>query len=401
MQMPINPFEIYAPQEASPFLPGFHPFPKAWLWFIDEWIPHWVKKNYSQKEIWKNKPFSQTDAAFFSRGVKELSTLFTQERSRALASYFQHAKYRSSYLLYFMPLQMAKFLTLFQIHSQAIDACLHHGSQQRTLRIADLGSGPGTASLSFLLLLLEKNLSEIPPIEFFWFDLNTTIMQDGKKLAEALASQFPKLRGKVKIYTQPGPWWEATQTLKPTSLIFLGNVLNESGLPRNTSFWTPLLDQAQGGGMLFLEPAHKSPSQYLSSLRDKLLENHELPIWGPCLHTSVCPLQGGRNWCHFSYPIRIPGNWFQWFSKDLASERKWLKFSYLWLASCAYPPKAWNPKVKRVISDILEEHNPNVLLCNPDHPERLFLDPKTTIHRGELIKMIPASKKITKIIPLC
>jgi hypothetical protein len=300
-----------------------------------------------------------------------------------------------------MPLQMAKFLTLFQIHNQAINACLDHGKKQGTLRIADLGSGPGTASLSFLLLLLEKNLSEIPPIELYWFDLNSTIMQDGKQLAEELASQFPKLRGKVTVQTHTGPWWNASQILKTTSMIFLGNVLNESGLPRNSSFWPPLLEKAQGGGMLFLEPAHKSPSQYLSSLREKLLENHQLPIWGPCLHTSACPLQDGRNWCHFSYPTQIPGKWFQWFSKDLGSERKWLKFSYLWLASTTYPSPTWSPKIKRVVSDTLEEHNPNVLLCNPNHAERLFVHPKTKIHRGELIKMLPASKKTTKIIPNC
>src|SRR3954467_13416455 len=99
-------------------------FPPAWLWLVDEAIPTYVKKHYSPRESWKDKPFAKEDAHFFFRGIEELSELFTEERPRNIPAYFNHPKYRSSYLLYFLPLQAAKFLTLFQMHSKAIDAAI-------------------------------------------------------------------------------------------------------------------------------------------------------------------------------------------------------------------------------------------------------------------------------------
>jgi len=92
--------------------------PVSWSWFADEALPTWVKKKYSPKESWKDKPFSKEDSHFFFKGIEELSLLFTEERSKNLPPYFQHPKYRSSYLLYFLPLQAAKFSTLFQLHPQ-------------------------------------------------------------------------------------------------------------------------------------------------------------------------------------------------------------------------------------------------------------------------------------------
>src|SRR5689334_3916352 len=115
-------------------------FPPAWLWLVDEAIPTWVKKNYSPRDSWRDKPFSQEDAKFFFKGIEELSDLFTEERPKGMIPYFQHPKYRSSYLLYFLPLQAAKFLTLFQFYPAAIEATLDHGFKTGVIRIADLGA---------------------------------------------------------------------------------------------------------------------------------------------------------------------------------------------------------------------------------------------------------------------
>ena len=84
-------------------------FPAAWPWFIDEVIPQWVKTHYSPRESWKDKPFSKEDARFFFKGINELSQLFTEERPKGLPPYFQHPKYRSSYLLYFFLFKWPNF----------------------------------------------------------------------------------------------------------------------------------------------------------------------------------------------------------------------------------------------------------------------------------------------------
>ena len=375
-------------------------FPPAWLWLVDEAIPSWVKNQYSPKEQWKSKPFSKEDSHFFFKGIEELSELFTEERPKGQPRYFHHPRFRSSYLLYFLPLQAAKFVTLFHHNTAALEAALTHGRKTGTLRVADLGAGPGTASISLLLNLLNqpKYLSgelELPPIHFEWFDTNPAIMEDGKNLVEQLANGFPKLRGKVTVKLNHLPWWKAASVIsEPLSLTFMGHVLNESPLPERDflPFWETLLEKNQGGGVLMVEPASRQPAQLLSSYRDRFFESGLLPaestrIWGPCLHAQACPLAHGRDWCHFSVPTWIPGQWFKEFSKGLGSERHWVKYSYLWIASKEFPAPEANPRLRRVISDPLSTTSPKptVLICEPEVAGRYIVNGKNPVRRGDLV----------------
>jgi hypothetical protein len=474
--------------------------PGAWGWFFDEAVTTWVKDKYSPRESWKGKPFTKDDSRFFFRGIDELSEMFTEERSKGIPAYFNHPKFRSAYMLYFFPLQAAKFVTIFQLHAKAFEAALEHGRREGELRIADLGAGPGTASIAALLQLLQIATAtgdDLPPIKLLWIDTNTSIMQDGKKLAEELVSHFSKLRGKVEIEIRTGPWWKAASVInKPTSLMLLGHVLNESsgpekprkkrlqniddevdtemGVARGRNFrsesstefgdefldesdasndesdgesdaesqdesheesqsetrdgdsgleydggglelpdennatwgtqWRKLFSRAAGGGTLFVEPASKRNSQFLSQLRDEFLENEVVAkdpssIWGPCLHAERCPLAGGRDWCHFSVPAKVPGSWFLEFSKALGSERQWLKFSYLWIASQLEGQKrapVQASDLRRVVSDVLSprdreresEKTPSViLLCEPEVPARLTVPRINDLKRGDLVKL--------------
>jgi hypothetical protein len=400
--------------------------PAAWSWLVDEIIPTWVKKNYSPKESWKDKPFSIEDSRFFFRGIEELSELFTDERPAKLPSYFAHPKFRSAYLLYFLPLQAAKFVSVLQMHRQAFQAALAFGQKTGTLHLADLGAGPGTASIAFLLYLLDefmqgKQDGEIPLIELHWLDTNKHILEDGRALVEQMSEQFPRLRGKVKVHLHAAPWWEAPRLLpKEMALILLGNVLNEAQLPRSFSqssvsdssgnmnhgksgqLWADLLERAKGGGILLLEPAIRRSSQLLSNLRNgfidlELIPNSPTSIWGPCLHAGACPLAEGRDWCHFSVPIQIPGKWFAAFSKGLGSERHWVKFAYLWVASLQAPAPQPAANLRRVISDPLNSsakgNRPGtgreadtVLICEPEMTGKLRVPAAKRVRRGDLVK---------------
>jgi hypothetical protein len=389
-------------------------FPPAWVWLVDELIPSYVKQNYSPRDSWKDKPFAKEDVRFFSKGVSELSEIYTDDRSSRIPAYFLHPKFRSAYLLYFLPLQMAKFISVFQLHSAAIDAALEHGRKKGVLRVTDLGAGPGTASLALLLRLLATP-GEMPPIELTWIDTNDTIMEDGGKFVEALSTQFPKLRGKVKLNRHVGPWWKGAERGEETSLLLLGHVLNEAHTPKRRSdpkaqldyveetegedegssathdpVWRELLSRAHGGGALLVEPASRGTSQFLSRLRNQIFEAETLPaaassIWGPCLHAEKCPLSVGRDWCHFSVPVQVPGKWFREFSKALSSERQWLKFSYLWFASEEYPAPLPEKGLRRVISDPLT-HAGEVLVCEPTVAARAQSE-QSELGRGDLIRV--------------
>ena len=381
-------------------------FPPAWIWLIDEALPVYVKKHYSPMETWKNKPWEKLDSQFFFKSIFELSELFTEERPRDLPAYFLQPKFRSAYLLYFLPLQAAKFLRLFSLHPQAARDALDHGKAQGKLRLYDLGSGPYTASIAFCLWALnEANQSgeALPPIEIHGWDTQKGILADGKAILEDLGSQFPKLREKITVISHHEPWSRAARfSNEAISLILMGHVLNESP-PRGEELpelpaLSQLMSLMKGGGLLMVEPAAHRSSQHLSRIRDEILAVDqeglgETPVWGPCLHADKCPLAQGRDWCHFSLPTEIPGKWFKDFSHRLGSERHWLKFSYVWWAAAGSKVERLASDMRRVISDPMKkngEPTPIVLLCEPEQPIRYSLPSGKGVYRGDIIPYRPS-----------
>jgi len=370
-------------------------FPSRWNLVLDELIPSFVKERFSPQASWKNKPFSQEDVTFFSKGLLELSDFFTEDREGAkLPNYFTTAKFRSSYFLYFLALQGAKFLTLFEKYPQAIDAAIAHGKKTGTLRIVDVGSGPGTASIAFLIFVLEKLAKETKQpegkkislpfkIQLEWIDHNETILKDGELMLGNLFNLLPEFDGSIGLETQSRAWWKHPKDFNfDASIVLFGNVLNEStDDPRiYNSGLVPFLKKINGGGILFVEPAFKSASQRIARIRDELMPH---PIWGPCLHQGKCPLAEGRDWCHFSVPAELPGNFFKKFSIKLGSKREWLKFSFLWLAAQDKPEI--KTKLVRVVSDPMRTPRGNQnQLCTPEKISWVKT-PARPIYRGDVI----------------
>jgi ribosomal protein RSM22 (predicted rRNA methylase) len=283
------------------------------------------------------------------------------------------------------------------MHADAFTAALAHGRQTGVLRVTDLGAGPSTASLALLLQLLDRPIEDIPPkVVLTWFDLNEKIMQEGRELAMMIDRQFPKLRGRIEIECIAEPWWKAHAELArrgagAQSLLLLGHVLNESQgrTEDRMRIWQELLGIAEGGGTLIVDPASRGNSQKLSQLRDSLIEAdllREGMLWGPCLHAGRCPLAQGRDWCHFSMPVSIPGKWFREISKKLSTEKSWVKFSYLWIARTGSQIAA-PAGLRRVVSDRIKSTKgpeTEILLCEPEQVKRVEVSYAREIFRGEL-----------------
>ena len=137
-----------------------------------------------------------------------------------------------------------------------------------------------------------------------------------------------------------------------------------------------------------VEPAFKSASQRLSQIRDELMPHR---LWGPCLHEGRCPLANGRDWCHFSVPAELPGDFFKKFSIKLGSKREWLKFSFLWIAApYAKDQKTilaeqTQPKIVRVVSDPMRTPSGNKnQLCTPGMISWIKT-PLRPLYRGDVI----------------
>jgi hypothetical protein len=405
------------PHNAPPTLPA------AYASFFDLDVPAFVKRTYSPRSAWRDRPFGPRDEIFFFRGVESLSGLFTTDRdgnrghARLPRGYLNHPRLRSAYLLYFMPLQAAKFLHLFGTHGAAIDAALAHGREHGILRVADLGCGPGTASIALLIALSDRVLrgdarGGIPPIELTWYDTNAAIVADGRALLDDLLRRLAAggFSPEVTLQVRGQPWHRAADAPPPGgwSLALFGNVLNEDVVPdavpteRDLATWGRMLAHVHGGGALVVEPAMKSVSQYLSRLRDALLTAGDgaprdkpakaagIPLHGPCLHAGPCPLSGGRDWCHFSVPADVPGRLYRAMSARLGSVRSWLKFSWLWMASPSAPSAVPDPASRLVISDPLDRVTGTVLLCEPVRSSRYERVGALRLHRGDIIRIVRA-----------
>lgn len=366
------------------------PQTRLWLDFFDEAVPAYVKATYSPDKRWADKPFAKEDVRFFSKGVRELSEQFTEGRSqsRQMQSYLQQAKFRSSYLLYFLPLQAAKFLTVFEQNAKALEALPARAT------IWDLGAGPGTATFALLALLSQRK--QLPDhLDIHWVDTQETILKDGQALLEIFFKLVPQWRNRVVLHLHRKAWWEVRQDMERSrvDLALFGNVLNESlgQSQRMNEFWSFLTGHLTGAGALWLEPADRGSSQFLSRLRDQAFEEAWIPqsptsIWAPCLHAGRCPLATGRDWCHTSVELEIQGKWFRAFSIALGSAREWIKYSYLWIASREAPApdrsvsKNGEVATYRVLSDPLSDGTS--LLCQPEHPLKRRIN-RTESFQGE------------------
>jgi SAM-dependent methyltransferase len=345
-------------------------FPAIWADFVDNVLTAVVKTRFSPKPAWKDKPFSKTDVSFFSKGLIALQEELTTDRltNTRTRDYFAHPASRSSYLLFYLPLQAAKFLALFDHHSDALKGRI--AQADGSLRILDLGAGPGTASLAFLAAA-SAYIPKGSKVQLVWLDRRSKIMEDGTALLDAfLASQNFDFEVRLeKKYLD----LSTISALPASDFILAGHVMNEllgKAQDQVVKIISETLGRANAPELIVVEPAFRSSAQRLSANRNTWLSGDaKLNVIGPCLHRETCPLTASRDWCHFSVPAQIPGRWFAEFSKALGGERDWLKFAYIWISPNMRLKKTAS-EVRRVVSDPIQTPDGRKnLLCAPTQLE--------------------------------
>lgn len=333
-----------------------------WNRFFDTTVPQFVKEKAFAGTPEEKLPFSQKDFEYFAPKVRELSRQFTVARGKKLPTYFDNPDFRNTYLLYWLPFQASKFKKIFERHQEHLVNLLIGKS---TLKVLDLGAGPGSASFALKLFLDSLPMKREIKIDFTWVDREAEILKLGTDLAE-------KLQFTPSIVVSD--WTKYTPTEK-FDLVLVGGLLNETQGPIHSKF---------ASEWIFIEPAIQEVSQNLIALRKKLLIKSPLHVVGPCMHEKECPMAHGKNWCHFSFLQPEQGKWFKSFSQELGSQRNWVKFSYLWMSE---RKQKHNPDVRLVISDPLNEKtgHRSVLLCEPVKANRYRLGPNERHFRGEFV----------------
>jgi ribosomal protein RSM22 (predicted rRNA methylase) len=364
--------------------------PSDWKIFVDEMLPDYVKKAYSPRASWQDKPFGLEDLKFFSSGLADLSERY--QKKDDLGRIFFEKKYRSAYLLYFLPLQMAKFFNLFDRYFGQV------WGTKGNFVLADIGCGPATATLAFLLAFCQfqqrTKLSWKGKFEIYLMDSSSFILKDAMALVQEMGNH-PLLVDRLLIKTQVGTFAKGEQVRRfipsQVDLLVVGNVLNEGSLFRLAPDQM-LYQMGLSSGVkscLLLEPAEKQAARTLGALRQWMIEEGGFQVLAPCLHQQECPLLSGRDWCHFSVPTVSLGKIFDRLSLSLGSVRPFLKFSFLWVTRL---PIEDNHSSVRILSDALSRGTlsaKTVLVCRPTTAVALRVSPEFVVennaYRGGLL----------------
>src|SRR3989475_4288143 len=284
-----------------------------------------------------------------AEGVRTLSRLFTKERNAVGSDYFADPALRRAYLLYFLPVNLAKVASLLQ-EMPALPA--------RPLRILDVGSGPGVGALAVLGHLTQLGVAAHEGSEVIAVDRSRRALQE----AEALWEQVSVTRRDRPFYLfhavpfdveRPGarvPWKAGA-----FDLVILANSLNElfrsatDPIALRVTLLESLLDAlSPDGTCVIVEPALRETTRDLHHVRDRLVSARRATVYSPCLHEQLCPaLARPDDWCHeerhWSPPLML-----QAIDREAGFIKDALKFSYLILRKDGLTVAERGPDVYRV-----------------------------------------------------
>lgn len=342
------------------------------------------------------------DLGALAEGVAELSRLFTRHKGAPPSDYLARDTLGDSYLAYFFPVNAAKVQAVL---GELPGDGAWHPSHPGPVRVLDLGSGPGAASVACLTWLRAEPRAWSGPVDLVLVDRAGAALATARR---ALAACHP---GQVAIRTVRGDlerraWLKGLPSAPRGTydLIVLGNCLNElfrtsrdadARRARLLEVCLELLDPA--GSLIVIEPASRPESRALHRVRDRVLERGICNVYSPCLRDRPCPaLEREDDWCHeersWSPPWPVPAiDARVGFIKDA------LKFSYLVLRRDGRTIVHRQPGTYRVVSELRAlKGERRAWLCNADGRQEVGrLDREGTEanaavnrwHRGAIVRV--------------
>lgn len=198
-----------------------------------------------------------------ARLIKDISLKFTKVREK-IGDYVLEPDYVSAYAALYLTTNIPKLYFLFSQLPLDILSDL----KNRTL--IDIGCGPGTFSLGWLLFF------EQAPPEIICVDSSSEMLCQAEKILKGFFSQ-------IKLKTQK-KYLEQNQG----GVLFYGHSINEMGNGR-------VMDQimmVDPEYVIWIEPGTSELFYELKKLREALLDRYD--VLYPCPSNSGCP----NHWCH-------------------------------------------------------------------------------------------------------
>ena len=271
---------------------------------------------------------SHDELKALAANVIRLSRLLTREREGLSAAYLKDRGLREAYGAYFL------LPNLVKIQAPLRELAAHPGKllDRDTLRVLDLGCGPGTAMLGVLEFFAAGK--KRPRIDFTAVDQ----VAENLKMAGELVAAFKSTSDlEVSLKTIRSTIEQAPRLPETAfNLIIFSNVLNEifihaeARIAKRTALVSDLLNRflADDGSCIIIEPALRETARDLLAVRDGLVDAG-FPLYAPCLCHTACPaLANPKDWCHEDLPWDEP-ELIQELDKLTGLRKDSLKFSYL------------------------------------------------------------------------
>lgn len=293
-----------------------------------------------------------------SRGVAELSKLFTRRRVALSSSYLDDPDLSAAYLSYFFPVNLSKIQVL--LDELPVDSVV--GSAGDSISVLDLGSGPGTGSLAVLDWVRQYCPFRTGNILLHAADFSRVALQQAERLLGAYCRQAGISEALLKTYEIDLETMSVGNRIRqgaPYDLIILANCLNELFMNRadpvtaRTSLVEELLPLLKPHGtMMLVEPALRPTSRELHQVRDRLLSKQRCTVYSPCLHEGNCPaLIHPNDWCHEERAWEAPAG-IQAIDQEVGFIKDALKFSYLLLRTDGRTIAQRGPETFRFVSEL-------------------------------------------------
>jgi ribosomal protein RSM22 (predicted rRNA methylase) len=217
---------------------------------FEELRPHLLIPNITEPEVVKY--------------IKEMSMKFTQKRDQ-ITDYVLDHRQVSSYASFYLPTNMPKLHFLLSKLPQDVL------EDFKNRPFIDMGSGPGTFSLAY------KMLMEVPAhVEIIAVDSAQIMLDQATKLMEGFF---------------PGDKFQTARKFsekKSNSILFFGHSINEMGIDKVQS-QIMITDPEY---VMWIEPGTSELFHELKKLRSNILDSYDALY--PCPSSAGCP----SDWCH-------------------------------------------------------------------------------------------------------
>ncbi|MGE0644682.1 MAG: small ribosomal subunit Rsm22 family protein [Nitrospira sp.] len=331
------------------------------------------------------------------QAVANLSRLFTKERNHLNRSYLNDQALGTAYLLYFLPVNLAKIQVLLN------EMPVPEASQR--FSVLDIGSGPGTGALAVLDWWHQQQPSHAVTVTAV--DGARAALEQARRLWDRYCQAAGVGEASLHVYEgdlEGRAWLEQVKQRANFDLIILANSLNEISAGEKDSIKTranmvgeALSLLAPHGTMMIVEPALRETSRELHLVRDRLLQERRCTVYSPCLHELNCPaLVKPDDWCHEERPWEPPAV-IQEIDKQVGFIKDALKFSYLLLRKDGKTITERRPDVYRVVSELRTmKGEKRAWLCNEQgrqevgRQDRLASprnEPFDQWHRGAIVQI--------------